>query len=100
MSKAKKGRIITPEHRLKLSKALKRYNYFNPRGVEIRKCVEMEMSKIVKKTRDVIRQKADGWYFVNETWSDEYGPYRTERVAQRKLRRYGRLLNKRRRKDK
>lgn len=43
---------------------------------------------------NIIRQKEDGWYFIDETWSDEYGPYKTERKAKRKLKKYGKRLNK------
>ena len=45
----------------------------------------------------VIRQKDDGWYFIDETWSDECGPYKTERKAKRKLKKYVKFLNTKRR---
>jgi hypothetical protein len=27
---------------------------------------------------DPVFQKIDGWYFCDEVWADEYGPYETE----------------------
>jgi len=47
---------------------------------------------------NVITHRKDGWYFIDETWSDEYGPYRSRRKASRKLRKYGRILNKKKEK--
>ena len=26
----------------------------------------------------IIHEKEDGWYFYDETWSNEYGPYDTK----------------------
>ncbi|KKN13812.1 hypothetical protein LCGC14_1002600 [marine sediment metagenome] len=35
----------------------------------------------------------DGWYFSDETWTAEYGPYRTKYEAQSKLKEYCDNLN-------
>jgi len=38
---------------------------------------------------DPVFQKEDGtWWFWNETWSDEYGPYPTEEKARAILEEY------------
>lgn len=41
----------------------------------------------------VFKNKKDNkWYFYNETWSDVYGPYNTEKDAEFHLNKYGKLL--------
>lgn len=44
---------------------------------------------------DPIRQHEDDgkWYFANEVWSDEYGPYDTREEADEALTEYCRYLN-------
>ena len=42
----------------------------------------------------VIRHRKEGWYFIDETWSKEYGPYKSKRVAEKNLRKYIKILNK------
>lgn len=53
------------------------------------------MSEIYKDDRpeykgpDPIFRKNDGlWYFSDETWSEEYGPYKTREKAQKSLDKY------------
>ena len=37
----------------------------------------------------IITQNKDGsWYFWNETWTFEYGPYNTEELARKAFREY------------
>jgi hypothetical protein len=44
---------------------------------------------------DPINQHEDDgkWYFINETWSDEYGLYETREEADKMLTEYCRYLN-------
>ena len=37
---------------------------------------------------EIIHQRADGWYFYDETWSYAYGPFTTQELAQKALDRY------------
>jgi len=43
---------------------------------------------------NIITHRKDGWYFINETWSEEYGPFKSKRIAKRELKKYGRILSK------
>lgn len=41
-----------------------------------------------------IRKGDDGWYFADELWADEYGPYESRQEAVIKLGEYTELLDK------
>lgn len=44
---------------------------------------------------DPVHQHADGcWYYFDETWFDEHGPYPSEFAARSGLRQYARWLDK------
>lgn len=34
---------------------------------------------------DPVKEYDDGWYFWDETWAEQYGPYRTEAEAREEL---------------
>ena len=42
--------------------------------------------------KNIIKRK-DGWYFPDETYSEEHGPYRTERIAIKKMSLYAEILS-------
>lgn len=42
----------------------------------------------------IIRRGDDGWYFADELWADEYGPYKSRQEAMIKLGEYTEMLGK------
>ena len=43
---------------------------------------------------NAIRKGNDGWYFADELWADEYGPYKSKQEAVIKFGEYVELLDK------
>ena len=41
-----------------------------------------------------VHEKNRKWYFWNETWSEEYGPYFTEGIADEQCSLYGKSLDR------
>ena len=54
--------------------------------------------KMKGKIFNIISYKKDGWYFADDIYSKEYGPYKSLRKATKKCKRYIRALNKKKRK--
>ncbi len=58
----------------------------------------VEIAKSIRKEGnpqpDPIKLGKDGWYFSDETWTEDFGPYKTKREAQSKLKEYCDHLNR------
>ncbi|KKL84419.1 hypothetical protein LCGC14_1964920 [marine sediment metagenome] len=56
--------------------------------------INKERLKIMKKDNNHIWCRKYKWWFWSETYSDEYGPYKTKKKAEKALKKYIKKLNK------